>query len=276
MIREAVPRPLKVEPGRTVRVLSLGAGVQSSTLALLYHEGILAPKPSFAIFADTGAESEEVYRWFDYLRGVITSFPLLLTKKGDIDNDVLSNGRFASPPFFIRNKEGKMGMTRRQCTREYKVDEIKRAVKELLGYKPRKHVRHKVEMIIGISTDEITRTRESGTKWIENIYPLIDELSWSRHDCLEYWERNSLPAPPRSSCYFCPYHSKEEWLHLKKNDPDSWKRAVEFDRRIREKDTNFIGDLYLHKEGRPLDTIDFEKHEEQEPSGEECEGYCFL
>ncbi len=36
--------------------LSLGAGVQSSTLALMYASGELSPMPAGAIFADTQAE----------------------------------------------------------------------------------------------------------------------------------------------------------------------------------------------------------------------------
>ncbi len=41
--------------GPTIRALSLGAGVQSTTLALLAVEGVL-PMPDVAIFADTGWE----------------------------------------------------------------------------------------------------------------------------------------------------------------------------------------------------------------------------
>ena len=50
-----------------LRVLSLGAGVQSSTLLFkVLHEEI-APV-DIAIFADTGNEPKEVYDWVDYLK----------------------------------------------------------------------------------------------------------------------------------------------------------------------------------------------------------------
>ena len=48
-------------------VLSLGAGVQSSTLALMAAAGEVTPMPDAAIFADTQAEPAGVYRWLDWL-----------------------------------------------------------------------------------------------------------------------------------------------------------------------------------------------------------------
>lgn len=44
-----------------VRVLSLGAGVQSSAIALMIAEGEIEPV-EFAVFADTGAEPDRVYQ----------------------------------------------------------------------------------------------------------------------------------------------------------------------------------------------------------------------
>jgi hypothetical protein len=40
-------------------VLSLGAGVQSSTMALMAAKGEIIPMPDCAIFADTGAEPKQ-------------------------------------------------------------------------------------------------------------------------------------------------------------------------------------------------------------------------
>ena len=44
-----------------LRVLSLGAGVQSATLAILAAHGIVGAQPDCAIFADTGWEPASVY-----------------------------------------------------------------------------------------------------------------------------------------------------------------------------------------------------------------------
>ena len=49
-----------------MKILSLGAGVQSSTLALMAEHGEIE-KPDCAIFADTQSEPEEVMEWLGYL-----------------------------------------------------------------------------------------------------------------------------------------------------------------------------------------------------------------
>ena len=51
-----------------LNVLSLGAGVQSSTLALMAAHGEIEPMPDCAIFADTGDEPKDVYEWLKWLR----------------------------------------------------------------------------------------------------------------------------------------------------------------------------------------------------------------
>lgn len=50
-----------------IHILSLGAGVQSSTLALMAAAGEVTPMPVAAVFADTGDEPTSVYRWLDWL-----------------------------------------------------------------------------------------------------------------------------------------------------------------------------------------------------------------
>lgn len=57
-------------------VLSLGAGVQSSTLALMASKGEIGPMPDFAVFADTGGEPQSVYDWLQWLEKQL-SFPLV-------------------------------------------------------------------------------------------------------------------------------------------------------------------------------------------------------
>ena len=49
-----------------MRILSLGAGVQSSTLALMIAHGELPPVTA-AVFADTQWEPRKVYEWLDWL-----------------------------------------------------------------------------------------------------------------------------------------------------------------------------------------------------------------
>ena len=52
--------------------LSLGGGVQSSTLAEMIAVGEL-PAPDLILFADTGDEPQYVYDHIDYLRGRVAT-----------------------------------------------------------------------------------------------------------------------------------------------------------------------------------------------------------
>ena len=73
-----------LEKNVELRVLSLGAGVQSSTLFFKVLHGEIAPV-DIAIFADTGNEPKEVYDWVKYLKKEAKGIISTETKKGVFD-----------------------------------------------------------------------------------------------------------------------------------------------------------------------------------------------
>jgi 3'-phosphoadenosine 5'-phosphosulfate sulfotransferase (PAPS reductase)/FAD synthetase len=120
-------------------VLSLGAGVQSTTLLLMAAKGEFDKAPDVAIFSDTGWEPKHVYQHLDWLEGQVKGIiPIHRVSKGNIRDDALNpeKSRFASMPFFVRNESGGGGALRRQCTNEYKIQPITRKIREILGVKP--------------------------------------------------------------------------------------------------------------------------------------------
>ena len=136
----------KREP--TMRILSLGAGVQSSCLALMAQEGLTKHKPDYMIFADTGWEPKFVYEHVEYLKKAITICPIITVERGNIREDLIraanpipgSNeehksfaGRVPNPPLFAARPGGKVGMLYRQCTHDYKVIPIQKKMRELLS-----------------------------------------------------------------------------------------------------------------------------------------------
>ena len=50
-----------------IHIISLGAGVQSSTMALMAACGEITPMPKCAIFADTQDEPRAVYDWLKWI-----------------------------------------------------------------------------------------------------------------------------------------------------------------------------------------------------------------
>ena len=144
-----------------MHVISLGAGVQSSTMALMAAKGEITPMPDCAIFADTGAEPAGVYRWLDTLEELLP-FPVYRVMKGQGLRqhiiDAVAGGRFAGAPFFTESDNGG-GQLRRQCTREFKVEPILQQIRALLGLKKGERAAKAIlaRSWIGISTDEAAR-----------------------------------------------------------------------------------------------------------------------
>jgi hypothetical protein len=264
-----------------MNVISLGAGVQSTTLLLMACHGEITPKPNYAIFADTGWEPRVVYRHLEWLKEEAARFgvQVVVTQKGNIKEDVIKAAkegtRVATLPFFVKSENGKKGIVHRQCTQEYKVMPVRRKIRELLGYGPRQRVKEKVTLWMGISLDEIERIKPSQVKWIENRYPLI-EKSMDRISCISWLERKGYPIPPKSSCIGCPFHDNYMWRELKQKSPDEWEEAVEVDRLIR-KLPKLRGKAYLHRSCQPLDEVYLQEDQlELGLFANECTGYCGL
>ena len=249
---------------KTLRVLSLGAGVQSSTLALMIHKGEI-PMVDCAIFADTQAEPPKVYEWLEFIKKTV-SYPVHIVTWRNLEQDVLdaSQGKYQAftIPFYTKNKETEQkGMLMRQCTADYKIKPVTKKVRELLGYKKGERVdlkEVKVEMLLGISTDELRRMRMNRLRYIDNQYPLINDFGMSRQDCIMWMKDNGYPMPTKSACYFCPFHSQSGWKEIKENDPKLFEKAVQMDKQIRDQEkykTNnkHNDELYLHRSCEPLD-----------------------
>lgn len=244
----------------TLTALSLGAGVQSTTLALLAVEGVL-PKPDVAIFADTGWEPRAVYEHLDRLAVVLADAGIELHRvsKGNIRRDAIDpEHRYASVPYFVRNTDGSEGMGRRQCTSEYKLSPINRKVRELLGAKPpefRSVPRGRTcEQWIGFSTDEIHRVSDKDKLlYTSKRYPLL-ELGMSRKDCDRWLDARGW-STTKSACIGCPYHGNRQWREMRDERPEEFADAVAFDAAIRKGGSRGLplnGEAFLHRSRLPL------------------------
>lgn len=276
-------------------VLSLGAGVQSSTVLLMSCRGLL-PKLDAAIFADTQWEPREVYEHLDWLeiQAREAGIPVFRVTGGDLRQHTLEGfvrgskkdgQRYATLPLHVLQPNGSHGMIRRQCTREYKIQPIERFIRrELLGLKKGQRApADAVDQWFGISADEMTRVRMSTDIWKRNVYPLIgipDDMldrPYTRLMC-RTWLSENYPDRmiPRSACIGCPFHTNDEWRRIKQNQ-DEWMDAVEVDRAIRHAD-GMRGEVFLHQSCRPLEDVDLRTDREMGQGTfsfmDECLGYC--
>jgi hypothetical protein len=248
----------------TITVISLGAGVQSSTMALMAAHGEITPMPDCAIFADTGWEPKAVYNFLDWLETNLP-FPVHRVTQGNLKEAVTSGG-FSAVPFFTEGG----GMGPRQCTYQYKLRPLHAKVRELLGGKTPKAG---AQMLIGISYDEMIRMKDSRVQYMVNRFPLV-ELEMRRHDCLDWMKHRGYPTPPRSACLGCPFKRDSEWRDTRERSESEWQETIEADRLLRQEGRKTM--QYMHASRKPLDEVDLRSAEDcgQLSFLGECEGMC--
>jgi hypothetical protein len=266
---------------KPLRILSLGAGVQSSTLALMIARGEL-PMVDGAVFADTGDEGDLVYDWLSWLENQLP-YPVHRVSNGRLSVEsttvrISKGGRGylrSSVPVHIENLDGGAGMWQRHCTREHKIDPINKFIRKLAQV-PRGAKDVYADVLIGISLDEAIRMKPSPHAWLKNSWPLVD-MRVTRQGCIDWMERNGYPKPPRSACVFCPYKSDAEWISMKMSRPGDFAAAIKYERDLQFAFTQasaLTGTPYLHSTRQPLEDVDFTKGGQRDMFGNECEGMC--
>ena len=204
------------------QVLSYGGGVQTFGMLLMVKNGIL-PKPDFLIFSDTMAEYPETYDHIEkYAKPICEELAI---------------------PFFTVFEEGGIieGYSKsnsiplagfRSCTMKYKVDPIRKKLREYLGDN-KKNGKVSIHVWIGISTDESKRAipkNQQKPKWILNTYPFLN-LDMSRNQIIQYIEKSNYPLPRKSGCFICPYGGLKSFVDLKLNYPELNKIAIGMEER---------------------------------------------
>ena len=208
-------------------VFSCGGGVQSTACLVLAAQGRI-PYKTF-IFANVGDKAEstatikyikEVLKPYSKLHGikwVDVSWVDRHNKQRDLYQDFCDRpGNVRLPMHRVGGGPGMRG-----CTTNYKIKPIAKWIKAnapgcTLG--------------LGISTDEPHRARPARTDDMHavNHYPLID-LGIDRSRCLQIVRSEGLPQPPKSSCWFCPYKTTDQWTKLKRNDPELFSKACDME-----------------------------------------------
>ena len=271
-----------------LRVVSYGGGVQSTALLVLAARRRI----DYRIFlmANVGDDSEDP-RTLDYVRNVAMphaerhGIELHLLDRVKRDGSVetlwgrLMREGSRSLPIPVRMDNGAPGT--RSCTADFKIAVTGKWVKAHGATAD-----NPATVAIGISLDEIHRANNRRTEPHERIvYPLIGYgektgLSMSRQDCMTLIADEGLPVPPKSSCFFCPFHRPAAWEDMHRERPDLFARAVHMERTLNERRAALGKDkVWLTRFARPLD----EAIRSQDllpllpdPAGGECDsGWCF-
>jgi hypothetical protein len=214
-----------------IRAVSYGGGVQSTALLVLAAEGRI-DFPLF-LFANTGDDSEHPAT-LAYVRDVAVPFAedagveLVELDRRRRDGTVetlrerIASGSLGIP---VRRYAGGPPLAR-SCTVDFKVRVVGKELKR------RGATTDNPALVgIGISVDEIQRAKEGvddRAPWQRRTYPLLD-LGMHRRDCAAVIAAAGLPVPPKSACFFCPFHDKEAWRKLRRETPDLFAKSCEME-----------------------------------------------
>jgi hypothetical protein len=223
----------------SIRVISYGGGVQSTALVVLATQGrlddVMGGPVDAALFANVGDDSEHPDT-LEYVRNIAVPWAaerglpiheLHRYRKGEIETlyGRLTRGEYRGTAIPVRGEKG--NPLSRDCTADYKVAVLNKwlgangATKDDPG-----------TCAIGISTDEIERAgRGKDSRYERRVYPLLD-LGLNRADCMRIITDAGLPVPRPSSCYFCPYHSRQSWKEMRRDEPELFAKVVDLEEQM--------------------------------------------
>lgn len=261
----------------TLRTVSYGGGVQSTALLVLAAQGRI--DFSTFLFANTGDDSEHP----DTLRFVReVAMPYAAdhgidlhelrfafqrgAKKGQEETLMarLNRGDRSIP--FRRFKDGPP--MSRSCTTDFKVRVVARWLKEhgATAETP-------ATVALGISVDEMQRAKpgvDPRNPGQDRVYPLL-ELGLHRSDCRKVISDAGLPVPPKSACFFCPYHDMDAWKKLRRDTPELFAASVDLEKRMSQDGRP----VFLTRYGKPLDEV-IDNTDQLPGLGDDCDsGVCF-
>jgi 3'-phosphoadenosine 5'-phosphosulfate sulfotransferase (PAPS reductase)/FAD synthetase len=198
-------------------VLGLSGGKDSAALAIFIKERYpeVHEKVEY-FFSDTGAELKEVYDFLDKMEAYLGKEVIRLSSGKDFDHWLqVYNGFLPSAK-------------QRWCTKEMKIRPFERFVGN-----------DSVVSYIGIRADENREGYISHKENIKAVFPFI-ENGIVRDDVFRLLEE-TVGVPEyyqwrsRSGCYFCFFQRQGEWLGLKRNHPELFEQAKEYENRKRER-----------------------------------------
>lgn len=142
------------------------------------------------------------------------------------------------------------------------LDEIERA-------NTRKHEPHErvVYPLLSIGEDTGLKMRRSDCQQLIRSEPLsadlaahlravADQLPRGTRQQLETSGYTTLPVPPKSSCFFCPFHKETAWEDLARDHPDLFDKSVALEKMLNDRRDELGKDhVYLTRFARPLDEV---------------------
>lgn len=264
-----------------IKVFSYGGGVQSTAALVLAAQGKI--DYTTFLFCNVGDDSENPDTIL-YVRNV--AMPYAQAHNLDLielsrPNETLlgritgeANRGYVIPAYTPTKQDRTDGAPgKRNCTQDFKVEVVAKWTKEHGATKATPTV-----IGMGISLDEIGRMKPSSISWETFDFPLID-LRLDRLGCMNTIRQAGLPVPPKSSCWFCPYHRLSVWQEMREDKPDLFWKAVELEKTLQERQkARGLPIVYLTRRLKPLDQLTTDDYKQSSWLVDDmCDsGYCMM
>lgn len=217
----------------TLTTISYGGGVQSTAMLVLAAQGKLGYDIDAALFANVGDDSEHPAT-ISYVRDVAIPYAAAqgielhtldrVKRDGSVETLMgrLMKEGSRSLPIPVRMSNGAPG--NRSCTADFKIRVVGKWLKANGAT-----AENPATVCIGISTDEIQRVgNKKAMPYEQPVYPLI-EIGHDRSACQQIIAKAGLPVPPKSSCFFCPFHRPQMWAEMRRDEPELFFKAAELE-----------------------------------------------
>jgi hypothetical protein len=199
-----------------VIIVSYGGGTNSTAMLIGLKERDITPE--VITFADTHAEKPKTYEQVETVSQwcLDNGFPAItvVSEPVILEEDCLKRKALPSIAYGFKS-----------CSQRFKLRPQERYFNQLDMAKEVWNSGDKITRCIGFDADEPQRAREFDDPKYQNWYPLI-EWDWGRDECIEAIEREGLPLPGKSACFFCPSSKQSEVRSLAVTHPDLMARAI--------------------------------------------------
>lgn len=240
MLALARPEPLRAAQAYYLNerpvMFSNGLGVDSWGMAVGMKKKRW--RPDLMLFADVGGEKDSTYELIPVFSAWLKSvgFPPLTIVRykpkkfkhwppyHTLEDNCLTNGTLPSLAFGFKS-----------CSLKWKVAPQNAFAKQWQPAIDTWALGQKVVKLIGYDAGPIDARRYAGgqhgkpDEQYEYRYPLV-EWGWDRERCIQEIQKEGLPVPPKSSCFFCPSMKPQEVREL---DPKYLRRIVKMEARAK-------------------------------------------
>jgi 3'-phosphoadenosine 5'-phosphosulfate sulfotransferase (PAPS reductase)/FAD synthetase len=218
-------------------VVNWGLGLDSTAILVRMHE--LGIRPDAIIFSDPGDEWPESYAYRDdvfipWLRKVGFPEPVLTSRQ-----TCGINVRIPETLYQYSTRTETLpscAYGRKSCSLKFKAEAMNAYWRHTEWCEREWTDGRRIVKIIGYEAGEPTRYRNFAEfknpreqREFVPFYPLV-EWGLFRADLPEILERNGLPAPRKSACWYCPNNTDAEWRELRDKHPMLFQAALKLER----------------------------------------------